>query len=161
MKGDAFLCIAWNPWIKKKRLYIIIAVLYFKQMDWFNNGPCVLLLSNQPVGFWLQHSAQGTTHRSRIFSNKALFSPLLFIPTLWGGIFTSSVQKIRFDGKICSLRPNFIHVRVNSASIKSIQPLETAAGQNSTHQHSSQTERCEIIPEMFYISIAELYKCCF
>lgn len=33
MKGEAFLCIAWNPWIKKKKLYIIIAVLYFKQMD--------------------------------------------------------------------------------------------------------------------------------
>lgn len=33
MKDKAFLCIAWNPWIKKKKLYIIIAVLYFKQMD--------------------------------------------------------------------------------------------------------------------------------
>lgn len=33
-KGEAFLCIAWNLWIKKKGLYIIIAVfLYFKQMD--------------------------------------------------------------------------------------------------------------------------------
>jgi len=33
-KGEAFLHIAWNLWIKKKGLYIIIAVfLDFKQTD--------------------------------------------------------------------------------------------------------------------------------
>lgn len=41
-EGEAFLGVAWNLWIQKSRIYIIIAVfLYFKQMDERNKGHCV------------------------------------------------------------------------------------------------------------------------
>lgn len=42
-EGEVSVWVAWNLWIQKRKIYIIIAVfLYFKQMDGCNNGHCVL-----------------------------------------------------------------------------------------------------------------------